>query len=155
MMDEVCPPPRQTADDWIAVRLLTGVELSGPNEDEGDKTGRRRVMPGTVVSFRAYFDLGKIEIAVQPDGSWRPSDPLVIDGSIGKATLFCEEDDGDTTTHSLDEIARHFVTNYGPLTDSHIVPVLAWHWTKPIPFALTRRDDQSYTFRQLADEVQA
>lgn len=153
MLDEVTPPPRKTPDDWIVQQSGLCAELAGPDEDEGDQTGRKLIACGNVALFCAYFDLGTIEIEVEPDGTWKPFDPLVIDGTAAKATLFCEKDEEETTVPSLDEIARNFVQSYGPPKGSDFIPVEAWHWTKPIPFALTRREDGSYTFRQLAEDA--
>ncbi|KTQ96806.1 hypothetical protein NS226_06740 [Aureimonas ureilytica] len=155
MADEVSPPPRKTPDDWIALRWGRSVEIAGPNEDQGDRTGRTAVTLGHTILFMAFFDLGTIKIEVLPDGTWKAADPKLLDAATLKANGYCEKGDGETYATSLDDLAHNFAEVGGPLDGPELVEVEAWHWSDEIPFALIKRTDGFFTFRQLADEVKA
>ncbi|WP_062220543.1 hypothetical protein [Aureimonas sp. D3] len=155
MADEVSPPPRKTPDDWIALRWGRSVEIAGPNEDEGDRTGRKAVTLGHTIRFNAFFDFGTIKIEVAPDGTWKPADPDLIDPAALNLNGYCEKSDGDTYATSLDDLALNFAEVCGPLEGPEPVEVEAWHWSDETPFALIKREDGFFTFRQLADEVAA
>ncbi len=150
--DEISPPPRDAPNDWIIARSNAYAEtphalMAGSNEGEGQPAGRH-LAAGQIVSFLAFFDLGKTDILVAPDGTWSSADTLPIDPS---ATMFCEEGDGETLAFSLDEIARNHADTIR-LSEPEMVTVELWHWSDDVPFVLAIGKDGTLGLRQVVDE---
>ncbi|KTQ85098.1 hypothetical protein NS226_21140 [Aureimonas ureilytica] len=173
--DEISPPPRDTPNDWIIERsnahaktphaLLAGSDeslptrsnvpadvaqalLSAPDAGLGHLIGGTKIAAGQIVSFLAFFDLGKTDILVAPDGTWSSADTLPIDPS---ATMFCELGDGETLAFSLDEIARNHADTIR-LSEPEMVTVDLWHWSDDVPFVLAIGKDGTLGFLQVVDE---
>lgn len=136
---EDSPPYRETPDGWIA-RVFApshGVYLASATDDA---TVGAFITSAEIVKFSAFFDLGRVEITVRPDGSWTSAMP-----APAAATNFCVVGEPDCHEQTMDALARAWA-GMPSVTEADVLDVQCWLWIDNVRYILGRQPHQPFTF---------